>query len=44
MRTGGEEKIHSKVATCVNLKVTKLVNLTNRRGEKTDLVFSLVNN
>ena len=33
VRTGGEEKIHSKVADCFYLKVLILVNLSNWSGE-----------
>ena len=40
MRTGGEEKMHSKVASCFHLKVPKLVNLTNRRGRKSEIITS----
>ena len=33
VRSGREEKVHCKVAYCFYLKVLKLVNLINRRGE-----------
>ena len=40
MRTGGQEKIYSKVAKFFYLKVPKLVNLLNRRGEKFEVIIS----
>ena len=40
MRTGRVEKIHIKVANCFYLKVLKLVNLTNQRGEKLKIITS----
>ena len=40
MRTREEEKIYSKVANCFYLKVLKLVNLTNRCREKSDIIIS----
>lgn len=39
MSSGGEKKIHSKVAKCF-LKVPKLINLMNRRGEKSEIIIS----
>ena len=40
MRTGREVKIYSKVAKCFDLKIPKLVNLTNRRREKSEIITS----
>ena len=40
MRTGREVKIYSKVANCFDLKIPKLVNLTNRRREKSEIITS----
>ena len=40
MRTGREVKIYSKVANCFDLKIPKLVNLTNQRREKSEIITS----